>query len=1137
MRLTVFLTCLGLTCARAEGLAQTVKVSLNLEKQTLSRAFDLLREQTNLVFFFSNREVDLREKVSGSFADTDLEEVLTRLLGNRYSFRIVDNMVLIRPVAQAREFSTVKGAVRDERNNPLPGVTVFIKGTTMGTATNREGIFLLPVPRDTVTLVFSFVGMETREVKLPAQGEEEERAPISIVMKEMAVAIDDVVVTGYANVRKTSFTGTAIQVSREDILNVSSGNLIDALQVFDPSLRVIRNDRMGSDPNTLPEFYIRGRSGVPNVKELDLIDAGSDVSRFALVNNPNLPVFIMDGFEVSVEKIYDFDINRIKDITILKDAAATALYGSRASNGVIVIETRSLRTGEFRVTYSGNFGLTAPDLSSYDMMNAKEAFAAEVDAGFFDVRPEDLATGQTYDWIKMVRDWEYQQKLNRILKGVDNYWLSQPLRTEFNQNHSVAVEGGEESIRFAIDLNYNNQNGVMKESFRDRIGAGLTFDYRYKGLMFKDQITFHQSRSENSPYGSFHDYSVRHPYDEWADADGNYVKTLPMWGLTMTSAEKNPLYEASVDNYDKTTYDEWVNNLSVNWTLDDHLYVRGQLAVSDKRTEGDVFTDPASALYSSIMTEWFMKGQKTLNKTRETGWNVNAFAAYSNTLWKSHYVNFSAGLNANASSAHHQTEHYTGFPDAKRHQVAYAYKMDSKPTYSDNKTRLFGTFAALNYSFEDIYLFDASYRVDGSSEFGSKRRWAPFWSTGAGINLHKYRFLQETGFVDQLKVKATYGLTGKLNVSPYASRHIFTLMLDQWYITGIGGRLMGLGNESLTWEKMRTWDVGLETSLWKRRIYFRFNWYDKLTRDLISSMPLPASSGFESYMDNIGRVRNRGVELYLNLRVFSSKDWDVMLSGNMASNKNKILEISQNLKDYNERVNNFYDAYRYSSTASLPNMLAGVDNNIKYAQPVMKYEAGNSLTSIYGMESLGINPADGKEIFLRRDGTITYTWSSTETHKIGDSEPLAQGTLALNARFKNFTLYTTFLYEMGGDKYNQTLVNNVENVNLFKFNADRRVMRDRWKQPGDVTQLKALQDRYDITRPTSRFVQEDNTLKFNSMTLGYDLDKQMLRSIGFTQLRVSLNMKDVAIWSSIKQEMGLDYPFARTFTLTLNAAF
>jgi hypothetical protein len=218
-------------------------------------------------------------------------------------------------------------------------------------------------------------------------------------------------------------------------------------------------------------------------------------------------------------------------------------------------------------------------------------------------------------------------------------------------------------------------------------------------------------------------------------------------------------------------------------------------------------------------------------------------------------------------------------------------------------------------------------------------------------------------------------------------------------------------------------------------------------------------------------------------------------------------------------------------------MLGGLDNGKVYAQPVMKYEEGNSLTSIYGMKSLGINPANGKEVFVRRNGDITYTWSSTETQKIGDTEPGAQGALILNVRYKGFALYTTFMYELGGDNYNLTLVNNVENVNLFKYNADRRVMNDRWQKPGDVTQLKALQDRYDVTRPTSRFVQQNNTLTFNSFSLSYDFDRSLTRSIGFNQLRLSFNMNDVVVLSSIKQEMGLAYPFARKFTFTLNAGF
>jgi hypothetical protein len=247
------------------------------------------------------------------------------------------------------------------------------------------------------------------------------------------------------------------------------------------------------------------------------------------------------------------------------------------------------------------------------------------------------------------------------------------------------------------------------------------------------------------------------------------------------------------------------------------------------------------------------------------------------------------------------------------------------------------------------------------------------------------------------------------------------------------------------------------------------------------------------------------------------------------------------LRDYNERVDAHFEDYSAAATNStLYALLNRLDNDIYLTRPITKFQEGNSLTTIYGMKSLGINPANGQEVFQRLDGTITYDWNSAETQKIGDLEPKVTGALMIQARWKDLTLYTSFMYSMGGDKYNQTLVDNVENVNLFRYNADRRVVTDRWQKPGDRTQLKSIKDRYAVTRPTSRFVQKDNTLAFNSLQLGYDFTRSMLKyldQVGIQTLRASFNMNDLAVFSSIRQERGLEYPFARTFTFTINAAF
>ena len=286
---------------------------------------------------------------------------------------------------------------------------------------------------------------------------------LSFMLKEDVTEMEEVVVTGYGKVRKESFTGSSVSISKEQLMKVSKTNVLKALQAFDPSFRIQTNNKWRSDPNALPEMYIRGRSGV-GVKQLD----PNYTSKGNLENNPNLPTFIMDGFEISAQKLYDMDPARIANITILKDAAATALYGSRAANGVVIITTVAPKPGKLNVSYGLIGEITMPDLSSYNLMDAKEKLEAESLAGVYDVQDAN-DPGYNLQWQEI-----YYRKLNNINKGVDTYWLSFPLQTAFNQKHSMFVEGGSENLRFGVDLSYYNEDGIMKESFRDRLGVGVT---------------------------------------------------------------------------------------------------------------------------------------------------------------------------------------------------------------------------------------------------------------------------------------------------------------------------------------------------------------------------------------------------------------------------------------------------------------------------------------------------------------------------------------------------------------------------------------------------------------------------------------------------------------------------------------
>ena len=1120
--------------------SQDTVFDVQFDNRTLISVFNDLKARTGYNFTYDRSAVDEQARITVAMQGATLEQILDRVLVPRgYNYQIDSGVVYViaSERRQQQQPIIVNGRVTGRDGQPLAGASVAVAGTNIGTVTDANGRFTLSLPGP-ATLAVSYVGYRTNHVEATASGRS-----IAVVLDEEAARIDEVIVTGYGTIRRNSFTGTATTMTGEELRRITSGNIIAALQVFDPSLRLMDNDRMGSDPNTLPEFYVRGRTGVPNVSELDVVQgnvAGSSMSQFALVNNPNLPVFIVDGFQADVTKIYDMDINRIKTITLLKDAAATAMYGSRASNGVVVIETHAPGIGKLRVNYNGTLGITGPDLSSYDMMNAREAFAAEVAAGFFDVRPEDVTSSTSYSQVAMMREAEYLNKFNQLIKGVGNYWMSKPLRTAVEHKHSVYIEGGVDELRFGLDLNMDSDNGVMKGSSRDRMGAGLTLIYRWNNLSIQNNLTFDHMRSEASPYSSFADYSRRHPYDEYTDDNGEYQRLLNMWGLTGGERESNPLYNAHTGNYNRSKYKNWTNNLGIIWNITDKLRLDGRVSISDKLTDRDIFRDPESADFQEG-GDWFNKGRKAVSRQEDMNWNANAFLVWNGNIGENHFINSSIGVEASSFNSHFESMSYTGFPNAKLNSIAYAYKVDNKPEMRDNIRRMARLIGMVNYSIADTYLFDASFSVDGSSEFGSRKRWAPFWALGAGLNLHQYGFVREMEIVDLWRVRATFGEIGKLDVLPYASENVYGMLLDQWYPTGIGATLKSMGNNLLTWSKTRNIELGMDVSLWRERLFLSAGFYDKVTNDQISTIPLPASSGFGSYYDNIGKVRNRGVELNLNVKAIRSQDFDLVLIANMAHNKNRIIGISQALRDYNEKVDQHFENYRTSAAnANLFTLLNVLDNNIHLTRPITKFEEGNSLTSIYGMKSLGINPANGQEVFLRRDGTITYDWSAAETQKIGDLEPKIQGAFYIQARWKDLTLYTSFLYRMGGDKYNQTLVDNVENVNLFRYNADRRVISDRWQKPGDRTQLKSIKDRYAVTRPTSRFVQKDNTVAFNSFQLGYDFTRSMRRYldvVGIQFLRASFNMNDVAVLSSIKQERGLEYPFARTFTFTLNATF
>lgn len=988
---------------------------------------------------------------------------------------------------------------------PMVGVTIRLDGHSTGVITDINGCYVLTLPEKGGLVIYSYIGFETRKIKVTS------RQKVDVQMVEATESIQEVIVTGYNSIQKESFTGNTTKIEKEDLLKVNPNNLISAIQTFDPSFRIQENLAAGSDPNSLPQFVLRGQTGIG---ETTLGQTStSSISREVLSGNSNLPIFILDGFEVDVEKIYDLDMNSIHSINILKDAAATAMYGSRAANGVIVIERRAPEAGKFRVQYSGVLSAELPDLSSYNLMNAREKLETERLAGLYDSNTPEIAPYTN----------GYYQRLNNVLTGVDTYWLSQGLRTALNHKHSVFIDGGENDVRWGVELGFRGTEGVMKHSSRKNANAAFYVDYRIGGLQIKNKVTYTYNKSTDVPFNSFSDYSHLLPYMRLYDENGDYVRRLEKFDGA-SGTQVNPLYEINFYNsFDHSGYDEVTDDLSLNWRITDGLRLRGQFSVLMRNSTGDLYKDPASASYSASTGN--INGEKTESTQKRTVIDGSLSLMYNNTF-KGHNLNICLSSNMRQTQSTASETRYRGFPGGDLVSSNYAAEVYGKPSSSDNTTRLVGALLTSNYTYNNIYLADLTGRIDGSSEFGSDKRWSMFWSTGAGINIHNYDFMKSNELFSMLKFRVSYGLTGKTNFSLYSAKDMYQLQTDSWYPTGYGVFLYQMGNPNLKWERKYTLDYGVEIGLWHDKIYLKASAYDERTIDLITDYTIPPSTGFTSYKENMGKVKNTGVELELRARLYSDRNWLFQLYGSFARNKNTIIEISQAMRDYNKRVEELFSGYNPESSS-----------DSKYAKTYLKYYEGASLTSIYGMKSLGISPTNGKEIYLRRNGDVTDVWSADEWTIIGDTAPKGQGSFGYTLSYKQLSMFASFLYTFGGDAYNNTLVSYVENADIKNDNVDKRVLLDRWQKPGDITTMKDIRDRNVTTGASSRFVQKNNTLQWSSLTMSYNFRPEQLKKLHLSGLRLSFTMNDLFYWSTIRQERGLDYPYSRSFNLTTNIIF
>lgn len=1101
----LMLWCLLFVCVftltlSATSVAQQEKVSFDLKNVSVKEVLDEIQKQTHLSFLFNPLQTDGLGKLSVSARHETVEQVLDRIFEHSdLTFKFRNDLIVIvpkdeRPEEEKKSVQLV-GKVTDVNQEPLPGVTVMIKGTQVGASTDMDGNYVLTFVKDgsEYSFVFSMVGMET--VEMPYKGVD----VINVVMKEAVNELDAVVVTGIFKKAKESYTGAVSTISKEEILANRGQNMLQTLRNIDPAFHITENNEFGSDPNRLPDISVRGSSSLTT--NLEELNEGTK-------NDLNVPLIIMDGFEISLTKLMDYNDEEIESINILKDAAATAIYGSRGANGVVVIVSKEPEPGKLKVFAQAGMTFEIPDLTSYHLMNARDKLNLEWVAGLYEHNADPNKD--------IVRKQAYYKRLKAVEEGVETDWLSQPLHTGVGQNYNVRFEGGSEEFRWAASIGYKDIQGAMIGSERKTFNGSITLAYTYKDLIFRNQTSIGRNKSRESPYGTFSEYARQQPYNAPWDENGNLNRYFDGWDASEEKTQ-NPLYNATLGNVDKSGYTEIVNHFSIEWRATSDFTLRGKFGISHTDNTSDQYLSPESSLFKDYTGDQMLRrGRYAYATGKSNTCEGNLTLSYSKAFRDVHSLY--AGLDGSIAQSDSYSYRFVaeGFTNDRPFLGnALNYEENGMPSARESTTRRVGLVGNVNYAYDNRYYVDLSLRTDGSSQFGANRRFGTFWSAGLGWNLHQERFFENCPFFNALRLRLSYGQTGSQKFASYQALPMFDYYTNDRYGFWNGAYLMGLGNKDLKWQVTSQYNVGVEFTVLHHYVKGNLDLYTKSTDNLLSAMDLPLSSGFSSYMENIGQVKNTGFEASLNAYAIrdTERDISLMLSGKLAYNKNKITRLSEDLK---------------KQTAKM--LEKDVDINTLY------YE-GRPENAIYAVRSLGIDPSSGKEIFLDKNGNPTYDWKPSDKVYMGVNEPLYQGNAGLMFSYKDLTLNLSFGFHWGGKQYNYTLLNKVEVTPevIRTGNVDNRVWSDRWLKEGDEVYFKGISD--EQTRMTSRFVMSDNVFTLQSASLQYKWTAPYLQRMGVQNVRFTVNMSDLFYLSSVKYERGTSYPFARNVGVNVSLLF
>ena len=981
---------------------------------------------------------------------------------------------MLLPMCMFAQQITVQGVVKDQTGETVIGASVMEKGTTNGTITGIDGDFSLNMSSNG-TLVVSFVGYKTQEVQVKGQKQ------LQVVLSEDAEMLDEVVVIGYGTMKKSDLTGAVSSIGNKDIKDSPVSNLGQAIQGKISGVQIVDAGKPGDNVS----IKIRGLGSINNCDPLVVIDG--------------VPT------DLGLSSLNMADVERLD---VLKDASATAIYGSRGANGVVMITTKRGTEGKGKLAVSANYSFqNATNVPS--LLNAAQY--AELSNDMM------VNSGRNPN-----PEWANPSEL-----GAGTDWMDELLRTGVMQNYTVSYSGGNEKSHYYVSGGFLDQSGIVKSVNYRRFTFQSNSDAQVlKWLKFSNDITFSADTKKSGSYNigdalkALPIYPVKNEDGSWSGPDGN----SEWYGSTRNPIGPTELNKSQTDGYN------FLANLTAELTFTKWLKFKSTFGYDAKFWFIDNFTPKYN--WKPTPTEETSR-YKSDNKSFTYLWD-NYFL-FDHTFAEKHRVGLMAGMSAQWNTNDYLNAQKNVFMFDNVHEMDNGEEMYA---IGGNETEwaLLSYMARVNYSYEDRYLLTATIRRDGSSRFGKKHRWGTFPSVSVAWRASQEKWFPKNDYINDLKVRAGYGVTGsQASVGNYSYLASYNTSVYPFGISsGNQTALVSstLANPYIHWEEVAQTNIGFDASLFNSRVMFSFDAYLKETRDMLVKASIPITSGFEdttTTYTNAGKVRNQGIEMSLHtINLTGELGWETNLTATY--NKNKIKDLNSDVPYYINQINNSYVT-----------MLAkDYPINVFYGYVTDGIFQNQSEVNTHAVQP-GAEPGDIRFRDLNNDGVI----NDSDRTVIGNPNPSWLFSMNNSLSYKGFEL-SVFLQGIAGNKiYN---ANNIDNTGMAAaYNQTTDVLK-RWQGEGTSNSMPraVFGDPNQNTRVSDRFVENGSYLRLKNITLSYTFPKQWLQKAQIENARLSLSCENVATitgYSGFDPEVGINgidqnrYPISRTFSLGLNFNF